>query len=137
MAFWSAKHSLSKANALKGIIEQIDGVIEIDGELFLVEVKWWNVPLGTNEVAPHLVRLFGRGSQAKGIFISYTDFSLVPAISTFRDALAGGAVVVCCRLKELVTILEQSDQHADLKAILKNKIRAAILDKEPWREYVG
>ena len=26
----------------EGIVEQIDGVIELDGEIYLVEIKWWN-----------------------------------------------------------------------------------------------
>jgi hypothetical protein len=44
----------------EGIVEQIDGAVEIDGDLYLVKMKWWNKPLGVNEVSPHLVRLFNR-----------------------------------------------------------------------------
>jgi len=125
-----------KGNCGEGVIEQIDGVVEIDGDLFLVEVKWWNKPLGTNEVAPHLVRVYGRGTQAKGIFISYTEFTDA-AVSTCREALAGGALVVLCNLREIVTVLERCDQGADLKSVLRAKIHAAILDKKPWQEYKG
>ncbi len=39
----------------EGVIEQIDGVIEMDGEIYLVEMKWWDKPLGTGEVSQHLV----------------------------------------------------------------------------------
>ncbi len=45
----------------EGIIEQIDGVVEIDGYLYLVEMKWWKNPLGKIEVSPHLVNVFNRG----------------------------------------------------------------------------
>ncbi len=51
------------------MVEQIDGVIELDGELNLVEIKWWSVPLGAGEVSHHLVRVFNRG-HLRGIFIS-------------------------------------------------------------------
>jgi restriction system protein len=29
-----------------GTIEQVDGAIEIDGQVYLVEMKWWSQPLG-------------------------------------------------------------------------------------------
>ena len=115
----------------EGVVEQIDGVIELDGVLYLVEMKWWNTPLGTAEVAQHIVRLYGRGGQARGIFISYTDFT-DGAISTCKDGLAGGAVMTLCKLTEIVTILEQ--EGADLKSMFKKKIQAALLDKKPWVE---
>jgi Restriction endonuclease len=51
------------------MVEQIDGVIERDGELYLVEIKWWSVPLEPGELSHHLVRVSNRG-HARGIFIS-------------------------------------------------------------------
>jgi len=53
------------------------------------------------------VRVYGRGTQAKGIFISYTEFTDA-AVSTCREALAGGALVVLCNLREIVTVLENA-----------------------------
>jgi len=38
----------------EGIVEQIDGVIEIDSNMYLVEMKWWDKPLGTAEVSQHV-----------------------------------------------------------------------------------
>jgi hypothetical protein len=29
-----------------GTIEQIDGAIELDGRMYLVEMKWWSQPFG-------------------------------------------------------------------------------------------
>ena len=81
----------------EGVIEQIDGLVEFEGHLYLVEMKWWSTPIGTNEIAPHLVRVFSRGGQARGLFISYTDYT-DPAIAQCRDALARGAVVVLATL---------------------------------------
>lgn len=110
----------------EGIIEQIDGLIEIDGEVYLVEMKWWDKPLGVGEVSQHLVRVFSR-DQARGIFISasgYTD----SAITTCRDSKL---VVVLCTLQEFVTLLER---EADLKNFLKAKITAAIADRKPFYE---
>jgi len=116
-----------KGRCSEGIVEQIDGLIEIDGQLYLVELKWWNSPLGTAEVSPHIVRVFARGGQARGVLISYSEFT-IPAIATCRDAIAGGAVIVLCKLQELVELL---DSEGDLKHWLKAKVTAAIVDKNP------
>jgi hypothetical protein len=77
----------------EGVIEQIDGIVEIDSHLYLVEVKWWNSPIGTGEVSPHLVRVFSRGGQVRGLLISYTDFT-DGAVAQCRDAITRGCVVV-------------------------------------------
>jgi restriction system protein len=45
----------------QGIVEQIDGAVEIDGTLYLVEMKWWEKQIGRQEIAPHLVSVYGRG----------------------------------------------------------------------------
>lgn len=112
----------------EGVIEQIDGLVELDGHLYLVELKWWNKPLGVAEVSPHLVRVFGRGGQARGIFISYSEYTK-PAIATCRDALKGGAVVILCNLQEIVDLFEK---EGDLKKWLKAKVTAAIADENPY-----
>ena len=116
-----------KGRCGEGVIEQIDGLIEFDGHLYLVELKWWNTTLGTTDVSPHIVRVFGRGGQARGLFISYSEFT-EPEITTCRDALAGGAVVVLSKLQEIVELL---DHEADIKKWLKAKVTAAIADKNP------
>jgi restriction system protein len=116
-----------RGNCSEGVIEQIDGLIELAGHSYLVEMKWWNTPLGVNEVAPHLVRVFGRGGQARGLFVSYTAFS-APAITECRNALAGGAVIVLATFQEIVALLERD---GDLQSWLKRKVDAAIVDKDP------
>jgi hypothetical protein len=111
-----------------GIVEQIDGVIELDSQVYLVELRWWNTPLGPGEVAQHLVRIFNRG-HARGIFISasgYTD----AAIEMCRESLQK-SVVALCKLEEIVLLLEQD---ADLKDLLRTKVRAAIIEKRPLFE---
>lgn len=116
-----------RGSCSEGVIEQIDGLIELAGHSYLVEMKWWNAPLGISELAPHLVRLFSRGGQARGLFVSYTAFT-APAIAECRNALAGGAVIVLATLQEIVDFLERD---GDLQSWLKRKVDAAIVDKNP------
>ena len=117
-----------KGSEKEGVVEQIDGVIEIDADLYLVEVKWWKEPLGTADVSQHLVRVFSR-VQARGILISASGFTQ-PAIMTCKEALQK-SVSILCKLEEIVFLLEQ---EKDLKTFFKAKIAAAIIEKNPLYE---
>jgi hypothetical protein len=115
----------------EGVVEQVDGVVAIDGEYYLVETKWWAKPLGRAEVSEHLVRVFSRG-QARGILISASEYT-EPALTVCRESLSR-TVVVLCKIEELVKLLEQ---EADLKQFLQQKIEAAIVHKNPLYEPLG
>jgi len=117
-----------RGNEGEGIVEQIDGVVEIDTHLYLVEMKWWNERLGPGDVSQHLVRVFYRG-HARGIFISNSGYTPA-AINTCREALQK-SVVVLCMLEEIVLVLEG---EKSLKELLKEKINAAIIHKNPFYE---
>lgn len=114
-----------KGAAGDGVVEQIDGVVQIRGKLFLVEMKWEQETLGRDKVSSHLVRVFNR-NHAGGIIISYSDYSSA-AIQDCREALTQKTVVLC-RLEEFVRAL---DKRMDLKAILEQKIDAAVIHKNP------
>lgn len=110
----------------EGVVEQIDGAIEIDGDIYLVEMKWLKDKVGRGDVSEHLVRVFHRG-QSRGIFISYSEYTPA-AIKCCKDSLSQ-CVIVLCKLQELVYLLEKGDS---LKDFLKKKIQGSILDREPW-----
>lgn len=112
----------------EGIIEQIDGVIELDGSLYLVELKWWKTPIGVPEVSQHLVRVFTRGNLVRGIFISYSDYTK-PAITTCCEALNNGAVIILSSLQEVVTQLNTGQNIADW---IRTKVQAALINKQPY-----
>jgi restriction system protein len=122
-----------KGKCGEGVIEQIDGLVELESHPYLVEMKWWNTTIGVGDISPHLVRVFSRGGQARGIFISHTEFT-DPAIAQCRDALAQGAVVVLATLQEIVSLLESG---SEMKPWLKQKISAAIIDKRPYTKVGG
>jgi hypothetical protein len=113
------------------VLEQIDGVIEFGGHLYLVEMKWWGSPIGVAEISQHLVRLFNR-PDARGMFISASGFT-DPAVRQVRDALAH-KLCFLCDLHEIVLLLEQD---ADLVEFLQRKTRAAQLYKEPFERFSG
>jgi restriction system protein len=110
----------------EGIVEQIDGVIELKGALHFVEMKWYDLPVGKPEIAEHLVRLISR-AEGRGIFISasgYTD----PAIHTSREFLQH-KLIALVTLQEIVRLLEQ---RSDLADMLLRKVQAAQIHKNPF-----
>jgi restriction system protein len=115
-----------KGDDRQGIIEQIDRAVEIEGVLYLVEMKWWDKPIGRQEIAPHLVSVYSRGDVG-GIFISYSGFS--PA--AIEDAKTGLAqkVFVLTELQEIVNVI---DREANLTVFFKEKINRARSDRNPF-----
>lgn len=109
----------------EGTIAQIDGVIEINGHLYLVEMKWRSKPLGKAEVSPHLVNVFNRG-HAGGILISASGYTR-PAVVTCKQALTHKTIVLC-ELEEIVILLER---QASLENFLKKKINVAVIEHKP------
>lgn len=109
-----------------GVVEQIDGAIEFDGALYLVEMKWWNKPLGPGDVGQHLVRCFSR-SEVRGLFISASGYTAA-AIAECQRALRD-RVIVLCTLAEVAQLLEQA---GDLRQFLTAKVQQAILNQNPF-----
>ncbi|HUZ54042.1 MAG TPA: restriction endonuclease [Streptosporangiaceae bacterium] len=107
------------------VVEQIDGLIELDGQPYLVEAKWLKDPVDISDVSRHLVRVFNR-TGVYGLMISasgYTD----PAVEECRRSLTR-LVMILAETNELLLLLERS---GDLSAWLKAKLRAATVDRNP------
>lgn len=112
------------------VLEQIDGVIVLDGAIHLVEMKWLKDPVGIADFSPHLVRLFGR-SSASGIFISNSDFT-EPVLKECASAL-NQRTMFLCSLQEIVMLLQN---ESDLVAFLRRKSHAAVVEKQPFLRIV-
>ena len=113
------------------VLEQIDGVIELEGGIHLVEMKWLKEPVGMAEFSSHLSRLFLR-ANAQGILISSSGFT-EPVIRECTAALSQKTMVLCS-LREIVMLLQRQD---DLTAFLKKKSHAAIVEKNPFLEILA
>lgn len=113
------------------VLEQIDGVVELDGAIHLVEMKWLNAPVGIGEFSPHLSRLFMR-PNAHGIFIATNGYT-EPVLTECKNAL-NLKTIFLCSLQEFVMLLQQ---QGDLVGLLKKKSQAAIIDKNPYLEILN
>ncbi|WP_298915002.1 restriction endonuclease [uncultured Nostoc sp.] len=106
----------------EGIIQQIDGAIEVNNHLYLVEMKWWKEALSPKDVAQHMMRIFLR-SDARGIFISESGYTEA-AIIDIKKALSQ-KLIILFTLKELVLLLEGDDSF---ESLLRSKVEAVQLD---------
>lgn len=103
-------------------LEQIDGVVEIERLLYLVEMKWHKEPIGVQDVHVLLSKLFLRPG-AMGIFISASNYTQT-AID-LRQQAASQRVLLLCTLEEIVLTLEREDSIRDL---FKKKTNQAIAE---------
>jgi hypothetical protein len=113
------------------VLEQIDGVIFLDGVVHLVEMKWLKDPVGIADFSPHLVRLFSR-ADARGIFISNSEFT-EPVLKECTNAL-NQKTMFLCSLHEIVMLLQND---TDLVEFLRKKSQAAIISKQPYLKILG
>jgi hypothetical protein len=107
-----------------GIAEQIDGLIEMDGQPYVVEAKYYKKALGVDDVSRHLVRVYGRAG-VHGLLISASGYSDA-AVAECERALTQ-RVIILAELQELLLLLER---QGDLAVWLKAKLRAATIDRK-------
>ena len=108
-----------------GCLEQVDGVVDADSHLWLVEMKWHAERLGPEHVHTHMGRVFSRG-EVRGVLVSasgYTDAAI--------EAARAANVLRLCVLFELQEVLACVEGSHDLREVLKTKAAAASLDKNP------
>ncbi|MCB8748254.1 restriction endonuclease [Rhodoferax sp. U2-2l] len=110
------------------IVEQIDGVVEFEGHIYLVEMKWISTPVGVSDLGSHMMRLFAR-EGVRGLFISNSDFTASAIAECVTHS--NNKTMALCTLREIVMLLLD---ERDLIALLRSKVRAAILDKKPFHE---
>lgn len=105
--------------------EQIDGVVEINHYLTLVEMKWEKNPIGVDKVARFMSRLLVR-KNVDGIIISYSSFTET-SIPTAKEALA----ISVLALVDLKDIFEVLNKEKNLQEYFSNLIKNVKLHKNP------
>lgn len=107
------------------IYEQIDGVVEINNYLTLVEMKWEKSPIGADKVGRFMGRLLGR-HNVDGIIISYSSFTET-TIPTAKDGLAYKTIVLC----DLQDVHQILIQRKDLAIYFTELIRNTKMYNNP------
>ncbi|GAB5527796.1 MAG: restriction endonuclease [Roseivirga sp.] len=119
-------------SAGEGILEQIDGIIELDHQIYLTEMKWKKESIGSDDIYAHLGRIYHR-SNAHGIFISASGYS-PSGIEAAKEALQKNALLILFDLEELYLTM---DRESDFNQYLRDKVKAAIIDKNPFKKFTS
>ena len=106
--------------------QRMGRINESANDIYLVEVKWLMDKVGPGDIAQHVTRVLHRGEGARGLFVSATDYTLA-ARNTLCEAL-NYRVHIGMGLQEIIFALEK---ESDLRQMLRAKVQAAILDKNP------
>lgn len=107
-------------------LEQIDGVVELRGTLFLVEVKWEKTPLGPGPVGQHLARVYNRNDTMGAILVSGSGFTEGGASS--MDAFIRKRRGCLVEVYELIRWLELGIEGP---AALLKKLEVAEISTKP------
>ncbi len=112
-------------------VEQIDGVVSVEGHVYLVEIKWWKQNLGPGDVAQHAMRVINR-RECRGLYIvnpGYTE----AAVQEITRGLTS-SVLLLATIEELYHVLTDELPLSDWVA---GKANVAIVERKPLREYRG
>jgi len=66
---------LKPRKSFKLVGEQIDGSIELDHEIYLIEAKWCNSQISANELDSFSLKVGRKSDWTRGLFISFSGFT--------------------------------------------------------------
>lgn len=113
-----------KGNNNEGIIQQIDGAIEVDNHFYLVEMKWKKDPLSPQDIGQHIVRLYSR-SDVRGVFISASGYT--PASTIEIEKALSQRTIILFTVKEFLILLENED---NFKKLFRSKLESVLLEQK-------
>lgn len=100
--------------------EQIDGVVEINNYLTLIEMKWENKEIGVDKISRFMSRIFLR-ANVDGIIISYSSFT-ESGVKTANEALSQ-KVIALIDLQDIITILTQDKDLKSYFIMIMNNVK--------------
>lgn len=109
---------------LKG--EQIDGSIECDKNIYLVEARWQNHQVGSSELLVLHGKVRGKATWSRGIFISYSGFT-TDGLGAFASGRPTN--LICVSGQDLYFVL---DGGMPLDKVLSIKSRLAAEENRPY-----
>jgi restriction endonuclease Mrr len=104
--------------------EQIDGSFQLASEIYLLEAKWQNQPIGVADLHTFHGKIEQKAAWTRGLFVSNSGFS--------EDGLAAfgrGKRVICV---DGLDLFEMLDREIPVNRILKRKVRRAAETGSPF-----
>jgi len=97
--------------------EQIDGSFLLSNEVYLLEAKWQNAPIGAGDLHAFHGKIEQKAAWARGLFISYCGFS-----EDGIQAFGRGKRVICM---DGLDLSETLSREMPLNHVLERKVRRA------------
>lgn len=104
--------------------EQIDGSFELDGETYLLEAKWTNLPVNAADLRSFNAKVQDKASWSRGLFVSdsgFTDEGLI--------AFGSGNSLICMDGLDLSEMLMK---NMGFKSVISKKVRRAAETGRPF-----
>jgi hypothetical protein len=70
-----ALYNLNPHSAFRLTGEEIDGSFEIDSNVYLLEAKWQATPSGQKDLSVFSMKVSGKSTWSRGLFVSYMGFT--------------------------------------------------------------
>jgi hypothetical protein len=114
-------------------LEQIEGVIELDDNRYLVEIRWDDKAVGLSEIQKQIASLSSdENADVSGVlFVSFSGFT-EQAIDAAKKAISADDLVMLSTLSDFVHVLEG---EGNVDAFLSTRIQTALVDKNPYASY--
>ncbi len=112
-------HGLQPRQSFKLKGEQIDGAIDFNSEIYLLEARWRDQQTGAGDLLSFHAKVSGKAAWSRGVFISYSGFTN-DGLEAFSHGRATN--LICFSGQDLYFILEN---RAGLKEIIQQKVRKA------------
>ena len=111
--------------------EQIDGSIEFNGNVYLVEAKWTGGPVNRSDLVVFADKVSRKSKFTRGIFVSHSGY-VENAVETY--AIGKTPEIILIDMKEMTWALENG---IDIEDVLSKKVRKLIEEGRIYYNIIG
>lgn len=111
--------------------EQIDGSIEFNGNVYLVEAKWTGGPVNRSDLVVFADKVSRKSKFTRGIFVSHSGY-VENAVETY--AIGKTPEIILIDMKEMTWALENG---IDIGDVLSKKVRKLIEEGKIYYNIIG
>lgn len=113
-------YNLDPKSSFRNTGEQIDGSFQLGTDVYLVEAKWQDKPIGQSELLVFYGKIEGKSSWSRGLFVSYSGFT-PDGLTAFSTGRSTNMIGMDCQ--DLFHVL--NDEMSLIDSITKKARRAA------------
>ena len=111
--------------------EQIDGSIEFNGNVYLVEAKWTGGPVNRSDLVVFADKVSRKSKFTRGIFVSHSGY-VENAVETY--AIGKTPEIILIDMKEMTWALENG---IDIEDVISKKVRKLIEEGKIYYNIIG